>query len=404
MKFLILDDDESFRDILRYYLRVQWPAVPIDELAPSASRLKPDDIRANRYDTIFLSYPVGTEQGFEWLRSLRARERCPPVIVFARDSNEYLAVDALKAGAASFFPKRKLRHKRLIDTVRIELGYGMIGTTGLEFIQRSAIRRGHSYRYVETLHSSEFSSIYLAKDLDDDSLVAFKVLRHVPDSGGDGLFDRFLQEYELIATIDHPNIVDIFDLGVADDHAYIAMEYLSAGSLAMRLSKPLDPRLAVDYTRQIASALSVIHGAGILHRDLKPSNIMFRDRRNIALIDFGLAKQMELEAALTGNGQIFGTPYYMSPEQGHGQTLDVRSDIYSLGCLFFEMLAGRRPFGGGSAMGIIYQHAHATRPMLGEELCGFSSVLGRMFAPDPNERFSSADQLLEALDKLTIRA
>jgi len=228
------------------------------------------------------------------------------------------------------------------------------------------------------------------------------VLRHVPDSGGESLFDRFLQEYEMIAAIDHPNVVDIFDLGVADDHAYIAMEYLSEGSLAMRLNAPLDPHVAVDYTRQIAAALAEIHAAGILHRDLKPSNIMFRDPGSIALIDFGLAKQMELELALTGNGQIFGTPYYMSPEQGHGQSLDSRSDIYSLGCLFYEMLTGKRPFVAGSAMGIIYQHAHAERPSLSDELCVFSRVLGKMFAPAPGARYASADQLLADLDALRV--
>ena len=206
----------------------------------------------------------------------------------------------------------------------------------------------------------------------------------------------------MIAAINHPNVVDIFDLGVADDHAYIAMEYLSAGSLALRLNAPLDPWVAVDYTRQIASALAVIHAEGILHRDLKPSNIMFRDRSSIALIDFGLAKQMELEAALTGNGQIFGTPYYMSPEQGHGQALDERSDIYSLGCLFYEMLAGHRPFIAASAMGIIYQHAHAERPMLRDDLCVFARVLGRMFAADPRQRYDRADLLLEDLAALQV--
>lgn len=402
MRFLILDDDEAFRGILRYYLEVQWPDVPIEEIAPMARSLSPEGINVRRYDTIFLSWPIGEELGFEWLRALSGQDMCPPIIVFVERSNEFIAVDALKAGAASYFPKRKLGHKRLIDTIRIELGYGANNSTGLQFIQQSAIRRGHNYRYVETLHSGEFSSIYVAKDLADDTLVAFKVLRHVPDSGGDGLFDRFLQEYEMIAAIDHPNVVDIFDLGVADDHAYIAMEYLSEGSLAMRLNAALDPYVAVDYTRQIASALAAIHAAGILHRDLKPSNIMFRDRNSIALIDFGLAKQMELELALTGNGQIFGTPYYMSPEQGHGQVLDARSDIYSLGCLFYEMLVGRRPFVAGTAMGIIYQHAHARRPMLNEDLCVFAGVLGKMFAPEPGARYASADQLLTDLDALRI--
>jgi serine/threonine protein kinase len=160
--------------------------------------------------------------------------------------------------------------------------------------------------------------------------------------------------------------------------------------------------LAVRYAQQIAAALSVIHGFGILHRDLKPSNIMFRDDDTIALIDFGLAKQMELEAALTGNGQIFGTPYYMSPEQGHGNALDVRSDIYSLGCLFYEMLVGRRPFVASSAMGIIYKHAHSARPQLDADLRLFSKLLGKMYAADPHQRYASTDQLLDDLTTLRV--
>jgi tRNA A-37 threonylcarbamoyl transferase component Bud32 len=398
MRFLIVDDDADFARVLSYYIGVHWPDAPIDQLGPSALALDPSAIDAKAYDTILLAFPVGEERGFIWLRELRAQDMCPPVIVFAHPSNEFLAVDAIKAGAASYFPKRRLRYKRLIDTIRIELGVGSTSDTGLQFIQHSGQRRGHRYRYLETLHSGMFSSVYVAKDLNDDSRVAFKVLRHVPDSGSESLFDRFLQEYELIGAIDHPNVVQIYDLGVADDHAYIAMEYLPAGNLALRLNEPLDPNVALVYARQIAAALVEIHRLGILHRDLKPSNVMFRDDDTLALIDFGLAKQMELEAALTGDGQIFGTPYYMSPEQGHGQNLDARSDIYSLGCLFYEMLVGRRPFISSSAMGIIYKHAHEPRPELDVRLSCFAPILNRMYAADPALRYDSARELLDELN------
>jgi serine/threonine protein kinase len=232
-----------------------------------------------------------------------------------------------------------------------------------------------------------------------DRDVVLKVIRYVPDVGGEKLFDRFLQEYEIIAGVEHQNIVEIFDIGVADDHAFIAMEYLSEGTLAQRINKPLDPEFALSYTRQIASALRAVHGAGIQHRDLKPANIMFRSDATLALIDFGLAKQSALQLALTGNGQIFGTPYYMSPEQGHAEPTDARSDLYSLGCVFYEMLTGRRPFLAATAMGVIYKHAHAERPQFEGDLAHLQPVLTGLLAASPDGRFASADALLEVLDR-----
>jgi serine/threonine protein kinase len=240
--------------------------------------------------------------------------------------------------------------------------------------------------------------VYLAESEDDGERIALKVLRHVPDAGGGRLFDRFLQEYEVIAGVQHPNVVRIFDLGVADDHAYIAMEYLGAGSLAERLRRAVEPAVAAGYTSQIAGALAAIHDAGILHRDLKPANIMFRDDGTLALIDFGLAKQMRLHAAITGTGQIFGTPYYMSPEQGHAEPTDERSDLYSLGCILYEMLTGERPFTASSPMGVIYRHAHAPRPRLSRALTHLQPLLDRLLAVDRFERYQSAAELLAALD------
>jgi serine/threonine protein kinase len=191
--------------------------------------------------------------------------------------------------------------------------------------------------------------------------------------------------------------VRILDLGIADDHAYIAMEYLSNGNLARRVRNGLPPASVLEILEQIASALAAIHAIGILHRDLKPANIMFRDDESLALIDFGLAKHMRLEAAITGTGQIFGTPYYMSPEQGHADPADERSDIYSLGCILHEMLTGRRPFTASSPMAVIYQHANAPRPRLEGPLRAWQPTLERMLAVDPARRYQSAQALLEDL-------
>src|SRR5690606_27384221 len=130
----------------------------------------------------------------------------------------------------------------------------------------------------------------------------------------------------------------------------IAMEYCGGGSLKRRITAGLDPDEAWTLMREIAGSLGALHEAGILHRDLKPTNVLFRNDGTLVLIDFGLARQAVLRAELTGAGEIFGTPYYMSPEQGHGETVDQRGDIYSLGIVFFEMLTGSKPFEGDTAM------------------------------------------------------
>lgn len=398
MRFLIIDDDADYRQLLRYHLEVEWPDAVIDEHQPSSAGPLPATLDLADVDLVLLAHPVATHEGFGFLRQLRQRRDCPPVLLFAAHSDEFLAVDALKAGAANFFPKDRVKHQRLIGIVRGELRVERLDPTGELLVDHKVLNGARKRRLVAKLYAGDLSSVYLAEAEDGSERIALKVLRHVPDAGGGRLFDRFLQEYEIIARVDHANVVQIFDLGIADDHAYIAMEYLGAGSLAERLRHPLEPMLAWNYLRQIAGALAAIHGAGILHRDLKPANIMFREAGTLALIDFGLAKQMRLHAAITGTGQIFGTPYYMSPEQGHAEPTDERSDLYSLGCILHEMLTGERPFTASSPMGVIYRHAHAPRPRLNRALTSFQPLLDRLLAVDRYERYQSAGELLAALD------
>jgi serine/threonine protein kinase len=150
----------------------------------------------------------------------------------------------------------------------------------------------------------------------------------------------------------------------------------------------------------MACALEAIHAVGVLHRDLKPGNIMLRRDGSIALIDFGLAKQLELEADITATGEIFGTPYYMSPEQGHGHGCDERSDIYSLGALFFELVTGQKPYLGRTPMEVIYKHAQESVPMLPPESARLQPLIERMMAKSPGKRFQSATALIGAIDSI----
>jgi eukaryotic-like serine/threonine-protein kinase len=399
IKIMIIDGQAEFRSLLTHHVNTHWSDAVISPFDPLESGYLPDEFTGAGNDIVLLGNHTGDRDGLDLLRRFCRTQGFPAVVYFGTEEEEE---QAARLGAAGFFPRDKIRHDAfsvlLSDIIKAQR---KVASTGSLFIgdQRTGIHpliRG--YRFVKKLSASAHSAIYLAERESSDLKVALKVLQQVPDiADGIGAFDRFLQEYELIAEIDHPNIVKIYDLGVGDDHAHIVMEYLGGGDLKHRIKSGIAERQAVSYLTQIAGALAKVHEVGILHRDLKPGNIMLRTDDTIALIDFGLAKRMRLRLEITDEGEIFGTPYYMSPEQGHGNGVDHRSDIYSLGIIFYEMLTGRKPFRGESAMGIIYQHAKAPVPLLSPRLSRYQALLNMMLAKDPDDRLQSADEVEEWL-------
>jgi serine/threonine-protein kinase PpkA len=204
---------------------------------------------------------------------------------------------------------------------------------------------------------------------------------------------RFEQESKLIVSIENEHVAKIYDQGFSGQTPFIAMEYFPGGDLKVRLQQKVTSLGALRIASQIAKALDVIHSHAIIHRDLKPQNILFRENGRLAIVDFGLAKDMSIESSLTRHGQIIATPRYMSPEQCMGLPVDHRSDLYSLGVIFVEMLTGRRVFDAENAAGLIYQHVHGPIPQLPGKLAGYQPIVDRLLAKKPDERFQSAREL-----------
>lgn len=258
------------------------------------------------------------------------------------------------------------------------------------------------YKFLQTIARSARSEVYVAHSSELDRNVAVKVLRVGPHAADEGEVQRFERERLSLTRISHPAVIDLYDWGHGQDFRYIVTEYFASGSLELRIRNLMTVRDSVDIFVQVCGALVAVHGAGMCHRDLKPANVMMRPDGRIVLIDFGLAKTVDSGTLLTNAGEIRGSPYYISPEQAEGSPVDQRSDLYSLGIMFHEMLTGLRPFRGSSVVAIIHAHRCEPLPRLPAELSHFQSLLDGLLAKSPQERFPTAAAALAELARMKV--
>jgi serine/threonine-protein kinase PpkA len=264
-------------------------------------------------------------------------------------------------------------------------------------------KRFKTYQVLHKIGQGGMSEVYLAQDERRTGFMVLKLMRmHAQVEMS--MLRRFIQEYAVLSDMDHPNIARIYDQGFTDDFAYIGMEYLEGGSLHSRMQAGLAATQVLAVMRQVASALGALHAKALVHRDLKPENLMYRATGELVLADFGVVKRLNVqsdELVRTRHGEIIGTPYYLSPEQATNRDITPQTDFYSLGVMLYEMLTGRRPYTADSVEILIARHLYADVPVLPAEHVTYQSILSRLMAKQPQDRFQTAQMLLDALDALS---
>jgi serine/threonine protein kinase len=248
------------------------------------------------------------------------------------------------------------------------------------------------YKIEKRIAEGGMASVYLARQESLNRRVALKLLRKF-DSPSQAA--RFFNEGRIIASLEHRNIITIFDLGVVGERHYLAMEFLQGGDLRARMNYGMTPFEVLELMETLGLCLDFVHQKGIIHRDIKPENILFRKDGSVVLTDFGVAKHMEIDATLTLDGTTLGSPYYLSPEQAKCKELDGRADIFSLGIICYEMLAGFKPFQGDSAVETITARLTPNIPLLPPDTRCCQPLVDRMIAQSPEDRFSSGKEMAE---------
>lgn len=405
---LVVHDDLELRLRLAGLVRRAAASLDADSL-PSAAleNLSAEQLRSYVAVMLVVEFMQRGSEGdpLGVVTRLRARVPLLPIFVFARHGNERCAARAMKAGAADYWPIHAVDVNELAASLRPLLEHPGEPAACSAKAPHSVIDDASAYpdvagyRLLKKIAHSSSATVYLARNSDLGQMVALKVQ---PIEGLASVSEedrqRFARECEILSSLNHRSVADVIDYGITPDYLYLALEYFPCGSMRDRLKNPVSERDAVNYARQIASALQVVHAAGIVHRDLKPSNLMLTTDNRVVLIDFGSARAQLVGLELSRSDLMTGTPYYVCPEQIDGRDPDQRGDLYSLGIILYEMLAGRLPFLGNNLSEIFQGHRQRAIPVLPEAQSRYQPLINRLLAKNPDERFASASQFLDALN------
>ena len=415
MHVLIIDDAADFRALIAHFVAVEWPDAQITQYDPVVLGRPPHDFDWSRFDVVLLDFMLGVDDGLDYLRAFRKVTGMPPIIFMTGSGSEDVAAKAIKLGATDYLRKHDLSRRRLVEAIRDAIsesrpaagasrdgpvvpdragGMAAVFPVLLSGSAATASIQINGYDLIRKIGEGGMAVVYLTRHHDSGEERVLKILDTRVSTDPEFL-DRFIYEYGVISSISSPYVIRIYDQGFTNDHAYISMEHLPGGDLKERIhAGAIDAGRAVTIFTQLLEALKAVHGAGIVHRDLKPQNLMFRADGSLALLDFGVAKELRAGHNLTQAGFVIGTPNYISPEQVQGRAADFRSDLYSTGAILYEMLTGAPPYSASDLTGLMYAHCHSPIPRLPAHLSEYQILIDRLLAKAPEDRYQSAAELL----------
>lgn len=417
-RIAVLDSAYGSRTLIGLFLHQRWPNAVIDSIDPFSETMHGlHSIAAPDANLVIIGSIGSVAEATNVLAKLRNRQHPPGVILLVSAELEPLAAQLAEAGAHAVLLRESLSARDLIDAatrlMRHEgeppLAHDPARAQLPDPLQRGLFPlvvqgkrediRIERFRLLGRLAGNENNHVFYAERLLDRKRAVVKVMNGAPVEQRKALHS-FIDLYVYLSAKTERSLVKVLDGGIAGDYPYMAFEYLVSGDLRRAMQEPLAPRDALRITRMIADALAVLHADRLAHMDIKPENVFFRDDGSIVLIDFTLATRFGLVAGRRGVGEVMGTPFYMSPEHGQGLPIDGRSDLYSLGVLFFEMLTGQKPFNAEGAAALIYKHIHDEIPLLPRRFRDYQPLVDRLMAKRPEERFQDTRDLLAAIDVL----
>lgn len=431
-RVVLVDGSSGYRHLISSYLITNWPDAVIEAIDPFSQTMRGPGMAFGATGDVIIIGGIGTgSEAISVLERLRKRSACPPVILLVAQALMAESAALIAAGATGILCKDALSKNSLCQLINACLTSSALEQHDLP-LSATAINdhvpacgnfsfvQGHErinlniegYRCLASLSSKPMAQVFYAESMRNQERVVIKIPTISPYSDSHGI-ERFCLRFKFVSSLQGHDVVRYRDAGVVGPWPYVVLEYLAHGDLRSRIKPETPVHQHLKTMLKLAAALTTFHTGGLAHLDLKPENIFFRKQPlssnnantsktteaddDLVLIDFNISTPFGGMAKIPANAAVLGTPAYMSPEQGQGLAIDGRSDLYSAGVIFYEMLTGEKPYTAQNDAALLFCHIHDEIPLLPKRVRDFQPIIDGLLAKRPDERFVSAADLTAAL-------